>query len=58
MKARQLTPAEMRRINDAVADLKTIIAAAKRAYAAKRRREARKCTSKSAPSASPARAAA
>ena len=46
---RQLTPAEIRRINDAVADLKTIFIAAKRAHTAKRK-AARKCTSKSAPS--------
>ena len=57
MMPRTLTPAEMRRINNAVADLKTIFTAAKRAHAAKRK-EARKCTSKSAPSKSPERAAA
>jgi hypothetical protein len=54
---RQLTPAEMRRINDAFASLKEIIKTAKREHAAKRK-EARKCTSKSAPSKSPERVAA
>ncbi|MHC1788574.1 hypothetical protein [Solidesulfovibrio sp.] len=57
MMGRQLTPAEMRRIDDAFADLKEIIKTAKLAHAAKRR-EARKCTSKSAQSKSPERVAA
>lgn len=47
---RQLTPAEMRRVNDAVADLKQIIKTAKRAHAAKRKEAPCTSTSKSAPS--------
>lgn len=53
---RRLTPAEMRQVNDAFADLKQIITAAKRLHAAKRKEAP--CTSKSAPSKSPARVAA
>uniref|UniRef100_I2Q070 Uncharacterized protein n=1 Tax=Desulfovibrio sp. U5L TaxID=596152 RepID=I2Q070_9BACT len=45
---RQLTPAEMRQVNDAVAGLKSVITKAKRQYAQKQREAA--CTSRNEPS--------
>ena len=48
----------MRQVNDAFADLKQIIIAAKRLHAAKRKEAPCTSTSKSAPSKSPARVAA
>ncbi len=53
---RRLTPAEMRQVNDAVADLTQVIKSAKRAHATKRKEAT--CTSKSAPSKQTACAAA